>query len=279
MVNNSRGTVKKAVELSGVGLHLGKSSTVKILPANPGDGRYFVRVDLPDAPPIPAHISAIAQTTLSTELQVGTAKVRTVEHLLATLMTCGVDDARIEIDGEEIPLLDGSAKNWCDAIAEVGIVAQDSRSSTPAITPIEPIWIREQDSFVAAIPATATRLTYGIDFPYAAIGNQWHSWNPVQDDFAREIAPARTFGFADQIEQLQQAGLIKGGTLENALVCSHQGWLNPPLRFTNEPARHKLLDLVGDLSLLGQLPTAHLIAYKASHKLHTQLAIKLAELV
>ncbi|MGB5714212.1 MAG: UDP-3-O-acyl-N-acetylglucosamine deacetylase, partial [Waterburya sp.] len=139
--------------------------------------------------------------------------------------------------------------------------------------------IRENDSFVAAVPASVTRVTYGIDFPYAAIGNQWHSWNPAQGSFASEIAPARTFGFADQIEQLQQAGLIKGGNLENALVCSHQGWVNPPLRFTNEPARHKLLDLVGDLSLLGQLPTAHLIAYKASHKLHTQLAIKLAESV
>jgi len=146
---------------------------------------------------------------------------------------------------------------------------------TSSIAPIEPIWIREDDSFVAALPASATRFTYGIDFPYGAIGNQWHSWNPAGGSFSREIAPARTFGFADQIEQLQQAGLIKGGNLENALVCSHQGWLNPPLRFTNEPARHKLLDLVGDLSLLGQLPKAHLIAYKASHKLHTQLAIKL----
>jgi UDP-3-O-[3-hydroxymyristoyl] N-acetylglucosamine deacetylase len=123
-----------------------------------------------------------------------------------------------------------------------------------------------------------TRFTYGIDFPYQAIGNQWHSWSPGEENFATEIAPARTFGFAEQIEQLQQAGLIKGGNLENALVCSHQGWVNPPLRFTNEPARHKLLDLVGDLSLLGQLPTAHIIAYKASHKLHTQLAQKLVQI-
>ncbi len=274
-----RGTLKKEFELSGIGLHLGKHATVKIMPANPGSGRYFVRVDLPDAPKIPARIDAIAQTTLSTELQAGTAKVRTVEHLLASLMAYGVDDARIEIDEEEIPLLDGSAKNWCEAIADVGIVAHGSNHSPQSITPIEPIWIRENDSFVAAVPASVTRLTYGIDFPYAAIGNQWHSWNPAQGSFASEIAPARTFGFADQIEQLQQAGLIKGGNLENALVCSHQGWVNPPLRFTNEPARHKLLDLVGDLSLLGQLPTAHLIAYKASHKLHTQLAIKLAESV
>ena len=274
-----RGTVKKEFQLSGIGLHLGEQTKVKVMPADPGDGRYFVRVDLPNAPQIPAQIDAIAQTTLSTQLQSGTAKVRTVEHLLASLMAYGVDDARIEIDGEEVPLLDGSAQNWCEAIAQVGIMPHGSQQSPEPITPTEPIWIREEDSFVAALPASATRITYGIDFPYAAIGNQWHSWNPAEASFASEIAPARTFGFADQIEQLQQAGLIKGGNLENALVCSHQGWLNPPLRFTNEPARHKLLDLVGDLSLLGQLPTAHLIAYKASHKLHTQLAIKLAESV
>ncbi len=274
-----RGTVKKAFALSGVGLHLGKHTTVKVMPADSGSGRYFVRVDLPDAPQISAQIDALGATTLSTELQAGTAKIRTVEHLLAALMACGVDDARIEVDGSEIPLLDGSAKNWCQAIAQVGTVTHNSQQPPESITPTEPIWIREDDSFVAAIPASVTRITYGIDFPYAAIGNQWHSWHPVQDSFEKEIAPARTFGFADQIEQLQQAGLIKGGSLENALVCSHQGWVNPPLRFTNEPARHKLLDLVGDLSLLGQLPTAHVIAYKASHRLHTQLAIKLASIL
>ncbi|MGB5709716.1 MAG: UDP-3-O-acyl-N-acetylglucosamine deacetylase, partial [Waterburya sp.] len=124
-----RGTLKKEFELSGIGLHLGKHATVKIMPANPGSGRYFVRVDLPDAPKIPARIDAIAQTTLSTELQAGTAKVRTVEHLLASLMAYGVDDARIEIDEEEIPLLDGSDKNWCEAIADVGIVAHGSNHS------------------------------------------------------------------------------------------------------------------------------------------------------
>jgi UDP-3-O-[3-hydroxymyristoyl] N-acetylglucosamine deacetylase len=270
-------TLNQAFELSGIGLHLGKQTTVKVIPALPGAGRYFVRVDLPDAPQIPAQIVAVGQTTLSTELLVGTAKVRTVEHLLASLVAFGIDDARIEIDGEEIPLLDGSGKNWCEAIAEAGIQSQQPQLEQVAIAPQSPIWIRNGDCFVAALPATQTRFTYGIDFPYQAIGNQWHSWSPGEENFATEIAPARTFGFAEQIEQLQQAGLIKGGNLENALVCSHQGWVNPPLRFTNEPARHKLLDLVGDLSLLGQLPIAHIIAYKASHKLHTQLAKQLAE--
>lgn len=273
-----RSTLKNAFELSGIGLHLGKQSTVKVMPALPGEGRYFVRVDLPNAPKIPAQIAAVGDTTLSTELSLGTAKVRTVEHLLASLVASGIDDARIEINAEELPLLDGSAQNWCEAIAQAGIQVHQNQSIQAPIIPQEPIWIRDHDCFVAALPATQTRFTYGIDFPYQAIGNQWHSWNPAEQDFATEIAPARTFGFAEQIEQLQQAGLIKGGSLENALVCSHHGWLNPPLRFTNEPARHKLLDLVGDLSLLGQLPTAHILAYKASHKLHTQLAKKLAQI-
>ena len=273
-------TLKEEFELSGVGLHLGINTTVRVMPAKPGDGRYFVRVDLPDTPIIPAQVDVVGQTILSTELVVGEAKVKTVEHLLASLVASGIDDARIEIDGEEVPLLDGSAKNWCEAIAKAGAINYPSTQSSPtSITTAESIWLREDDAFVAALPASETRFTYGIDFPYEAIGNQWHSWNPTQTSFAADIAPARTFGFAEQIEQLQQAGLIKGGSLENALVCSHAGWVNPPLRFTNEPARHKLLDLVGDISLLGQLPIAHFIAYKASHKLHIQLATKLAQLI
>ena len=270
------GTLKAEFELAGVGLHLGIDTKVRVMPANPGDGRYFMRVDLPQNPVIPALVSAVGETILSTELTAPEGKVRTVEHLLASLLATGVDDARIEIDGEELPLLDGSAKNWCQAIAEVGIVNHNCVSNQEPIVVKEAIWIREEEAFVAAIPAPETRFTYGIDFAYEAIGNQWHSWNGDRESFITEIAPARTFGFAEQIEQLQQAGLIKGGSLENALVCSHSGWLNPPLRFTNEPARHKLLDLVGDISLLGQFPQAHIIAYKASHKLHVQLAKKLS---
>ncbi|MCC0176730.1 UDP-3-O-acyl-N-acetylglucosamine deacetylase [Waterburya agarophytonicola K14] len=271
-------TLKAEFELSGVGLHFGVKTTVKVMPANPGDGRYFVRVDLPEKPIIPAEVAAVGQTTLSTELVAENVKVRTVEHLLASLSANGIDEARIEINGEEVPLLDGSAKIWCEEIARSGIAIHNSALIPSLIVLREPVWIREGDAFVAALPASDVRFTYGIDFPYDAIGNQWHSWNPTQEDFTQEIAPARTFGFADQIEQLQQAGLIKGGSLENALVCSHSGWVNPPLRFTNEPARHKLLDLVGDMSLLGQFPTAHIIAYKASHKLHIQLANKLTEI-
>ena len=298
-------------ERSGVGLHSGILTKVRVLPAAAGEGRYFVRVDLPGSPVIPARVDAVSQTTLSTELRthikrdqeaiapVPTGRdacVRTVEHLLAALACSGVDDARIEIDGPEVPLLDGSARLWVEAIREVGVVAQadgeqgrggvgeslslDSPPHSLTLSPFvleKPVSVYQGDAFVAALPAPTTRFTYGIDFDLPAIGNQWHSWTPGQESFADAIAPARTFGLAHQIDQLRQAGLIKGGSLENALVCGDQGWLNPPLRFSNEPVRHKLLDLVGDLSLLGNFPVAHFLAYKASHNLHIQLAKELAQ--
>ncbi|MDP8963643.1 MAG: UDP-3-O-acyl-N-acetylglucosamine deacetylase [Cyanobacteriota bacterium] len=307
-------SLKAEFERSGIGLHSGIFTTVRVLPATAGEGRYFVRVDLPGAPVIPAQVDAVCETRLSTELRIPIevsteamndastekeASVRTVEHLLAALAGSGVDDARIEIDGPEVPLLDGSAKNWVEAIASVGVVASGAKeageakknslsemsvedsspspdNSLSSFVLQEAVFVSQGDAFVAALPAPITRFTYGIEFDLPAIGKQWHSWTPGQESFAEAIAPARTFGLAHQIEQLQQAGLIKGGSLENALVCDEQGWLNPPLRFSNEPVRHKLLDLVGDLSLLGNFPVAHFLAYKASHNLHIQLAKKLA---
>jgi UDP-3-O-[3-hydroxymyristoyl] N-acetylglucosamine deacetylase len=293
MINQN--TLKTEFTLSGIGLHTGIKSQVKVIPAPQNSGRYFVRVDLPNHPIIPAIISSVISTILSTELGRENIQVRTGEHLLAGLAAMGVDNARIEIDGPEVPLLDGSAKLWVEAIASVGLVPakeQEANNSqdtdyyedteTNILTPSlinQPIFIHEGDAFVAALPSPETRFTYGIDFDLPAIGNQWHSWSPSQESFAKCIAPARTFGLAHQIEQLQEAGLIKGGSLENALVCSESGWLNPPLRFTNEPVRHKILDLIGDLSLLGTLPQAYYFAYKASHKLHIQLAQKISEIL
>jgi UDP-3-O-[3-hydroxymyristoyl] N-acetylglucosamine deacetylase len=268
-------TLASGFERSGVGLHSGALTRVKVLPAEVGAGRYFVRVDLPGAPVIPAHIAQVKQTTLSTELAQGSASVRTVEHLLAALSGMGVDNARIELDGVEVPLLDGSAKDWVEAIAQSGVIPQGG--DCPSWTLTEPIWVHQGDSFVTALPASTLRFSYGIDFDLPAIGNQWQSWEPGKERFEVAIAPARTFGLAHEIDHLRSKGLIKGGSLENALVCSAEGWLNPPLRFSNEPVRHKLLDLVGDLSLLGSFPLAHILAYKASHQLHTQLTHRLAQ--
>lgn len=277
-------TLAAEITQTGVGLHSGVSTQVRILPTEAGSGRYFVRVDLPDLPIIPAQVAAVSQTVLSTQLGKGEVCVRTVEHLLAALSGMGVDNARIEIDSPEVPLLDGSAKVWTTNIAQVGLVSQ-LVNNQEFLAVKEPIWVYQGDAFVCALPAPETRFSYGIDFDLPAIGNQWHSWSPTVElgnasaSFAAEIAPARTFGLLHQIEHLQQTGLIKGGSLENALICGPDGWLNPPLRFANEPVRHKILDLVGDLSLLGNfLPSAHFLAYKASHNLHIQLAQRILDL-
>jgi UDP-3-O-[3-hydroxymyristoyl] N-acetylglucosamine deacetylase len=274
LLNSQQHTLATHFERSGIGLHSGLESTVRVSPAEPGTGRYFVRIDLPHQPVIPASIAFISQTVLSTELSHQQASVRTVEHLLAALSGMGIDNARIEINQAEVPLLDGSAWLWVEAIAQAGIVAQDAPRLQPRLN--APIWIHQGDAFVAALPADTLRFSYGIDFDIPAIGNQWYSWSPHTEPFTTAIAPARTFGLAHQIEQLQHNGLIKGGSLNNALVCDHQGWINPPLRFSDEPVRHKLLDLIGDLSLLGAFPCVHVLAYKASHRLHTQLAQRLA---
>lgn len=268
-------TLAKAISQSGVGLHSGRHTCVRLLPAPPNQGRRFVRTDLPTAPPILATPDAVQQTLLSTELQSGEATVRTVEHLLAALVVSGVDNVTVEIDGPEVPLLDGSALPWAELIQQAGLQAQE-RATSPLVLNA-PIWIREHDAFVAALPAPALRFTYGIDFTAPAIANQWFSWSPTTDGaFTEAVAPARTFALAHQIDQLRASGLIKGGSLDNALVCDHDHWLNPPLRFENEPARHKMLDLMGDLSLLGSFPIAHFIAYKGSHRLHVQLAQAIA---
>ncbi|PZV03432.1 MAG: UDP-3-O-[3-hydroxymyristoyl] N-acetylglucosamine deacetylase [Leptolyngbya sp.] len=271
-------TVATVVERQGIGLHSGVTTTVKLQPAAPDQGRFFVRTDLPGQPSIAANLAAVKPTVLSTELRQGEASVRTVEHLLGALAGLGIDNVRIDITGPEVPLLDGSALGWVEAICQAG--RQELAAPRTVARLDQPVTVHQGDAFVAAFPAAVARFTYGIDFEVAAIGNQWFSWSPSADPFGPEgfaiaVAPARTFGLAHQIEQLRASGLIQGGSLDNALVCGEQGWLNPPLRFENEPARHKMLDLIGDLSLLGSLPTAHIVAYKASHRLHGELAAAL----
>ena len=278
IVSPQQHTLKAKIEGKGIGLHTGVVTHVSIHPAPPNYGRRFIRTDLPidsgsEPPEIPAQLAAVSQTILSTTLAQGPAQVQTVEHLLAALAGLGIDNARIEVDGPEIPLLDGSALDWVQAILAVGWVTHpDLRQVRPLH---QPICVQQDDAFVVALPAPIPQWSYGIEYALPAIGRQWCSFKPI--DFIENIAPARTFGLATDVEKLRTRGLIKGGSLENALVCAPEGWLNPPLRYANEPVRHKLLDLIGDLSLLGVLPQAHVVAYKASHALHIQLAQRLAQ--
>ena len=265
-------TLAAAVERRGVGLHSGKDCLVRLEPGSK-PGFWVGFLDQPDQEPVMLAPDQVRDTRLCTALEIGGRPLATVEHLLAALVGVGLTQAEIWIEGHEIPLLDGSALPWVEAIAEAGLKDLGPRAPLPALA--APISCQRGNSFVQALPSEQLLLSAAIEFPQPAIGRQLFSLVLSPESFVREIAPARTFGFKDQVEQLREAGLIQGGALDNALVCDGDQWVNPPLRFADEPVRHKLLDLIGDLALVG-LPLAQVMAFRASHNLHTQLAAALA---
>lgn len=264
-------TLATSVEREGIGLHSGDRAAVRLEPFDqPG---YWVGWrNQPDQPPQRLHPSQVCETQLCTALQLNHGRLATVEHLLAALAGVGISSALLLVDGHEIPLLDGSAQPWVEAIAEAGLTPLGERPAAPALA--APLTLQQGQSFATALPSDRLRLAAAIEFSQPAIGRQLFSLELTPEAFVREIAPARTFGFSQQVEQLLAAGLIKGGALDNALVCDGEGWLNPPLRFADEPVRHKLLDLLGDLALAG-LPQAQVFAFRGSHGLHTALAAAL----
>ena len=265
-------TLASPVEREGVGLHGGERTRVR-LQASEAPGYWVGWLDQPELPPLRLEPGQVSDTQLCTALRLGQRRLATVEHLLAALAGCGVSQAQILVEGEEIPLLDGSALPWVEAIAEAGLRPLGPRPLSPPLA--APIVLRQGLSFITALSSDALRIAAAIEFPQAAIGRQLYSLALTPESFVREIAPARTFGFRDQVEALRAAGLIRGGALENALVCDGDGWINPPLRFADEPVRHQLLDLLGDLALAG-LPQAQVFAYRGSHGLHTALAAALS---
>ncbi len=212
----------------------------------------------------------VSPTALSTRLEQGTMSVRTPEHLLAALAGLGIDNCTIELDRAELPILDGSAAPYVRAIQQTGIVAQPEPLSQVVVT--EPLTVWDADRFVAAFPDTLFRVSYGIDFPGTAIGQQWTSWVVTPELIARELAPARTFTTRAQVDGLKARGLIQGGSLDCALVADTTGWVGQLPYWPDEPSRHKVLDLVGDLALVGAPIIAHIVAYKAGHDLHVRLA-------
>ncbi len=265
-------TFASAVERTGIGLHSGGQARVRLEPSDqPG---YRVGwLDAPDLALVRLAPEQVCETQLCTALQLNQRRLATVEHLLAALAGVGISSATILVDGSEIPLLDGSAQPWVEAIAEAGLQGLGERPASAPLT--APITLQQGQSFATALPSDRLRLGAAIEFAQPAIGRQLFSLELTPQTFVEQIAPARTFGFREQVEQLLAAGLIKGGALDNALVCDGAQWLNPPLRFADEPVRHKLLDLLGDLALAG-LPQAQVFAFRGSHGLHTALASALA---
>lgn len=266
----SRWTIAAEVSLAGVGLHSGLTSRVTLVPSPSGG----LSMGLKDASPVSLHHGLVREQPLCTALQLPTGLVSTVEHLLAALTGVGISDAHIQVEGQEIPLLDGSALPWVDAVATVGLRPLAGQRSPLVVR--EMVCIQAGDRYVLALPHGGLRLSVAVNYPPRPIGQQFYEVDLTPGRFVEHIAPARTFGFQDQLDALRSAGLIQGGSLQNALVCNSRHWLNPPLRFTNEPVRHKLLDLIGDLALIGGVPQGHISAYRAGHALHTQLAARLA---
>ena len=264
-------TLAGVISREGIGLHSGEKTRVTISPYEK-EGYYVSFRDKPDEI-FKLTQDLIGSTMLCTAVKLGGRNLYTIEHLLSSMAGCGLSYIHIEVDGKEIPLLDGSAIQWVRDFEEVGI-KKAPRPDNFFREINKSIIFNKEGSVIAATPSKKTTIISTINFAYKAIGNQTFVIDLNPKSFVEMIAPARTFGFKDQFQELSELGLIKGGSLENALVCDGDKWVNPPLRFDNEPIRHKILDLIGDLALVG-LPKAQILVYKGSHSLNALLASSL----
>jgi UDP-3-O-[3-hydroxymyristoyl] N-acetylglucosamine deacetylase len=265
-------TVSAPIEFTGLGLHTGESVHLRILPAPPDSGLVFRRVDL-DGFEIEAVVKNVARVAYATTLMKQGVLISTVEHLLSSLYIFGVDNAFIEIDNLEVPILDGSALEFVDKITQAGLRRQSARRKYLRIE--KSIEIIDRDRSIAVHPANRFQIHYSIDFDHPMIRRQVFDFDASPQVFAREVAPARTFGFFRQVEQLKKNGLVRGGSLENAIVLTDRGILNDILRFKDEFVRHKVLDGIGDLALIGKPLVARVVAHKAGHALHTHLVTRI----
>jgi len=270
-----RHTIAREHELRGIGLHSGAPVRLRLIPAAAETGVVFVRTDAGGAS-VPADLDFAGPSFYATVLEKDGVTVSTVEHLMAALVAFEVDDVRVELDGPEIPILDGSARPFVDALLAAG------RTQLPVprqyLTIIRPIEVTHEEKRIAVYPCAEFRITYAIDFDHAALGYQELTaslWG--EGVFAEKLAPARTFTLEREVEALRRLGLARGGSLENAVVVGEQGVLNAALRFPDEFVRHKMLDLTGDLSLLGRPIRGHVVAYRAGHDLHGRLARRIRQ--
>ncbi len=261
-------TLKRAVAIDGMGLHSGADASVRILPAEADSGIVFVRKDAGGIE-IPATHAYVSGSMFATTLASGSVMVSTVEHLMSALHGLGVDNARIEMEGPEVPILDGSALPFVNAILSVGV--KTLRAHRRYLSLRRPVSVRAGDKEILALPANDFQATYAIDFPHPAIGYQAATTRITAKRYTSSIAAARTFCMLSDVAAMRRAGLARGGSLENALVVDDHGVMNGSLRFSDEFVRHKILDLVGDLALLGMPLRAHIIAFKGGHKLHAAL--------
>ena len=298
-------TLAKPVSLSGTGLHTGNKVTVTFCPAEPGTGVRFIRTDIENCPEIPADIDHVVSNSRDTTIGIGDVQVRQVEHVLATLYGMQIDNVRVEVDSNEPPVGDGSAMPFVKILQEAGIVDQDAPREYLEIDETITYTDPERGVDMVVFPSDELRITFMVDYQNPALGTQYTSMYSMADEFVSEYAATRTFCFLTEVEMLHDKGLIQGGNLENAVVIidrdvsddeladlskrfnlkgevavGHHGEIlgNKTLRYVNEPVRHKTLDLIGDLALLGVPLKAHVMAARSGHAAHVALVKKIRQL-
>jgi len=269
-------TLRTAIEFSGLGLHSGEPVDVRVLPAPQGSGIEFVRTDLGDAPPIPAHIRYHSEKDRRTQLSRGASAVDTVEHLLAVCAGLGVDNLRVELSSSELPGLDGSARELVELFRQAGVVEQRAEARTFRLE--EPLYVRDGAATLVALPADRPALTlqYIASFADPEVEGGSFQLEVTPEAFEAELAPARTFCLASEVQRLQDAGFGKGANRENTVIL---GDPQTVLRMPDEPVRHKMLDLLGDLRLLGADLHAHIIATRSGHRTNADLVRRLVDLM
>jgi len=265
-------TIQQSVEVRGLGLHTAVPGHLKLLPAPADTGIVFRRTDL-DNFPIQAHVANVARVSYATSLMKKGVLISTTEHLLAALYSCGVDNCFVDLDAIEVPILDGSAQPFIEMLGRAGI--RTLRRRRRYLRVVKPLEFTDAGRHIGIYPADEFRVQCFIDFPHPAIGQQHVDLQVNRETFSHMLAPARTFGFERDFEGMRKMGLIRGGSYENALVLSDDGVVNGPLRFADEFGRHKTLDLIGDLALVGRPLHALVVAHRAGHALHTQLVTRL----
>lgn len=267
-------TIRKRVDVDGIGLHTGQPAKLTFCPAPANTGVYFVRTDLPGRPALKVAVENVSATNYATTLGGSEFSVSTVEHCLSALAAFRVDNLFIELDGPEIPIGDGSAKPFMEALLTAGMIEQDEPRNYAYIQ--QTIYYGDDEKYAYITPYNGLRISYTIEFAHAQIGKQVLDIDINEESFIREIAAARTFGFMKDVEALRSRGLALGGSMDNAIVLDQNQILNPEgLRFSNEFVRHKVLDALGDLVTLGMPLIGHLVLYKAGHDLMNKLVRKI----
>ncbi len=266
-------TTQRPVEAAGIGLHSGVPVTIRILPAPVSTGIVFVRTDL-EGFPIPASWRHVARVSYATSLMRQGVLISTTEHLLSVFYSMGIDNVFVQIDNLEVPILDGSGRPFVELIRAAGM--RHYRRKRRYLRIRRPVTVEDRGKRISILPADTFRLTCDIRFDHPLVGRQSLEMDVTPERYAEEIAPARTFGFEYELDQMRNMGLIRGASLENAVCFDRERALNPEgLRFPDECCRHKALDLIGDLALLGRPLLGHVIAERAGHAMHAALVARI----